>query len=311
MKKIYRYGKRYSFSPVLRQFLRIMKLIVILLTVGALSISAKGFSQSITFSGENVSLEKVFSVIHQQTGYAFFYNEGDIKERKEVTISIKNKNLKNALNKILRNRDLDYSIQGKTIFIRSTKKASPNRAHILNRMKDIRGIVKDSSTGKPLSGVTIRVKGSTTGTTSDKDGQFTLNVPNDAVLEVSYLGYQSKLIPVDGKSVFDIFLSATSTGLNQLVVIGYGTAKKEDLTGSVAQVSSETLTEGVPTNIGQALQGKVDGAQIIQQGGGVPGGQPIIHIRGINSINTSSAPLYVVDGLVGVQNPFRTLNTYD
>src|SRR5699024_10380087 len=129
----------------------------------------------------------------------FFYNEGDIKERKEITISIKNKNLKNALNKILRNRDLDYSIQGKTIFIRSTKKVSPNRTRIFNRMKDIRGVVKDSSTETPLSGVTIMVTGSTTGTTSDKDGQFTLNVPDDAVLEVSYLGYQSKLIPVDDR----------------------------------------------------------------------------------------------------------------
>ncbi len=311
MKKIYWDEKRYSLSPVLRQFFRIMKLVVVLLMVGTLSISAKGFSQTVTFSGENVSLEKVFSIIHQQTGYAFFYNEGDVENREKVTITIKNKNLKNVLHKILSHRDLDYSIQGKTIFIRSIKETSPNQTRILNQMKDIHGIVKDSATGKPLGGVTIRVKGSTTGTTTDQNGQFTLNVPDDAVLEVSYLGYQSRSIPVDGKSVFNISLSATSTGLNQLVVIGYGTAKKEDLTGSVAQVSSETLTEGVPTNIGQALQGKVAGAQIIQQGGGVPGGQPIIHIRGINSINTSSAPLYVVDGLVGVQNPFRTLNTYD
>jgi TonB-linked SusC/RagA family outer membrane protein len=176
---------------------------------------------------------------------------------------------------------------------------------------EVTGSVTDSTSGQPLSGVTIRVSGTTTGTATDANGQFRLSVPDNAVLVVSYLGYTTKRVSVNGKTKLHITLLNATKGLSQVVVIGYGTARKEDLTGSVAQVSSKELTEGVPTNIGQALQGKVAGAQVIQQGGGVPGGQPIIHIRGINSINTSSAPLYVVDGLVGVQNPFRTLNPYD
>lgn len=287
-----------------------MKLTVLLLLVACLQVSAHVDAQNITYRKNNVSLENVFRTIRKQTGYEFLYNTAMLKRAKKVDTKFRDTPLKKALDKVLKNQSLSYTMIGKTIVLRKKENlgaAIPKEIVFA----EINGTVVDASTGEPLEGVTIKVKGSTIGAVTDADGEFILDVPDDAVLEVSSLGYTTKEISVNGRSEIRIELSATTTGLNQLVVVGYGTRKKEDLTGSVALVSSKELTKGTPANIGQALQGKVAGAQIIQQGGGVPGGQPIIHIRGVNSINTSGTPLYVVDGLVGVQNPFRTLNPYD
>lgn len=284
-----------------------MQLTTIVLLAACLQVSASSYAQKVSISGDNLPITKVFNEIRKQTGYNFIYADENLAQASNVTIHAKNASLNDVLNICFANQPLTYKIDDKIIIVKIKDFLAKQ---VLSRA-EVTGTVTDSVTGRPLVGVTVKVKGSTTGTTTGANGRFSLDVPDDAVLVISYLGYTSKEVPVNGRSNLRIVLSSTTTGLNQLVVIGYGTAKKEDLTGSVAQVSSKELTSGVPANIGQALEGKVAGAQVIQQGGGVPGGQPIIHIRGINSINTSSAPLYVVDGLVGVQNPFRTLNPYD
>lgn len=285
-----------------------MQLTTIVLLAACLQVSASSYAQKVSISGNNMSITKVFNEIRKQTGYNFIYANENLALASNVTIHAKNASLDEVLNTCFANQPLTYKIDDKIIIVK-LKNILPG-TQLLSRI-EVSGTVTDSATGKPLAGVTIKVQGSTTGTTTGPNGHFSVNVPDDAVLVISSLGYTSKEVPVNGRSNISITLSSTTTGLNQLVVVGYGTQKKEDLTGAVAQVSSKELTEGTPVNVAQAIQGKVAGAQVIQQGGGVPGGQPIIHIRGINSINTSSAPLYVVDGLVGVQNPFRTLNPYD
>lgn len=174
----------------------------------------------------------------------------------------------------------------------------------------ITGTVTDSK-GSPLSGVTVLVKGSNNGTSTDESGHFSLDAPANSTLVVSFVGYTTQEVPINNRKNIDIVLVSSNSELNEVVVIGYGTAKKKDLTGAVASVSSARLMDKPVANLGQALENKVAGVQVISNGAGVPGSQPMVRIRGTNSINSSNEPLYVVDGVVGVGNPLSTLNPND
>ena len=165
--------------------------------------------------------------------------------------------------------------------------------------------------GTPLAGVTILVKGTNKGTSTDESGNFSIDAPGNSTLEVSFVGYASQEVKVNNQTSLSIVLIQSNSELNEVVVIGYGTAKKKDLTGAVTSVSAERLVDKPVGNLGQALQNKVAGVQVIQNGAGIPGGQPMIRIRGTNSINSNNDPLFVVDGIVGVSNPLATLNPQD
>lgn len=178
------------------------------------------------------------------------------------------------------------------------------------QVSDITGSVTDAK-GNPLVGVSIVVKGSQTGTTTDESGHFSINAPANGTLVVSNVGFVSQEVPVNNRSNISIVLVSSNSELNEVVVIGYGTAKKKDLTGAVTSVSSARLVDKPVVNLGQALENKVAGVQVISNGAGVPGGQPMIRIRGTNSINSSNEPLYVVDGVVGVSNPLSSINPND
>ena len=158
----------------------------------------------------------------------------------------------------------------------------------------VKGQVLDSD-GEPLIGATIKVKGSNTGTVTDFDGNFELQVPATAVLEVSYVGYTAREIAVRGRAIIDpIVLESDNIALDQVVVVGYGTQKKADLSGSVAIVNAEEMKRASNSNISTMLEGKVSGVQITSDG--QPGADPSVRIRGIGSFG-STAPLYVIDGV--------------
>ncbi|GAA4305271.1 TonB-dependent receptor [Compostibacter hankyongensis] len=163
---------------------------------------------------------------------------------------------------------------------------------------NIRGAVSDSATEKPLSGVTIQVKGAATGTTTDATGKFELSVPDNAVLLVSFLGYNKKEIPVNGRTHLTIYLSPSATGLDQLVVVGYSTKRQSELSSSVAVVNEKQLRGITTPDIGTMLQGKVPGL-VVSNSRGRPGNNTDIVIRGVGSIGAGHAPLYVVDGMIG------------
>jgi TonB-linked SusC/RagA family outer membrane protein len=168
--------------------------------------------------------------------------------------------------------------------------------------------------GEPIQNASVLVAGTSIGTTTGSDGSFTLSIPSNiknASLQISSVGFQTKTLRIGNQTEINIALEAANTGLDEVVVIGYGTARKKDLTGSVANVSSARLMDKPVTNLGQALENKVAGVQVIANGAGVPGSQPMVRIRGTNSINSSNDPLYVVDGVVGVGNPLSTLNPND
>ena len=166
----------------------------------------------------------------------------------------------------------------------------------------ISGKVTDES-GESLIGVTVLVQGTAKGTVTDIDGDFSVEAASDAVLEFSYVGFESQTVPVDGQTTINITLRADATELDEVVVVGYGSVQKSDVTGSVASVKSEDLQAFPVLNAGQALQGRAAGVAVQTQNGGEPGAGISIRVRGSTSLNASSDPLIVVDGFVGAAFP--------
>lgn len=173
----------------------------------------------------------------------------------------------------------------------------------IHAQRVITGVVKSSDDGFGIPGVTIRIEGTGTGTATDVDGKFSLQVNGDETLTVSYVGYKSQKISVNNQSVFDITLQLDVQSLEEVVVIGYGSVKKSDLTGSVSSVKSADLTAFPVLSASQALQGRAAGLQISSNNGGEPGADLNIRIRGTSSVNAGGDPLIVVDGFIGAEMP--------
>ncbi|MCL1867645.1 MAG: TonB-dependent receptor [Paludibacter sp.] len=164
----------------------------------------------------------------------------------------------------------------------------------------VSGIVSDKS-GEPLTGVTVAVAGTSTATMTDIDGAYSINAPRNGKLVFSFVGYTQQTIDVNGRNVINVTLADDQIMLNEVVAIGYGTAKRSDLTGSVASVNSDVITKSVPVTIDQALQGRAAGVQITQSSG-MPGAASSVRVRGISSINSSNEPIYVIDGVIMTQD---------
>ena len=180
----------------------------------------------------------------------------------------------------------------------------------------VTGTVTDES-GEPLIGVTVKEKGTTNGVASDLDGKYQINVPANATLEFSYVGYNSQSIALNGRTKLDVVLKENTEVLSEVVVVGYGQMKRSDLTGSVTSVGQGAIEKSVPTTIDQVLQGRAAGVQI-QANSGTPGASSSIRIRGINSLNATNQPIFVIDGVVidsatddETSNPLSTINPSD
>ncbi|HRP56569.1 TonB-dependent receptor [Agriterribacter sp.] len=277
-----------------------VKLTAIILLLACLQVNAEGFAQNVSFSGTNVSLKKVFSAIKKQTGYTVFCNYKILENADRVTLDLKNVPLEKLLSASLSNQNLDYSIVGKTIVI-EPRREPVQRAPVPEKIPappvEIKGAVTDKD-GNPLQGVSVSIVGQTGGTTTDADGRFTLNIPDgqNAVLEFTSVGFVSKRINADAQTNISIILEADITGLDDIVVVGYGTQKKTDLTGSVASVDGKDIVKSSATNITNALAGRLPGITAVN-GNGKPGTGSQITIRGISTFGDNSA-LIVVDGIV-------------
>lgn len=180
----------------------------------------------------------------------------------------------------------------------------------------IKGVVNDAS-GEPIIGASVQEVGTSIGTITDLDGNFTISVSSKGKLKISFIGYKTQEIAVDGKRQFNIVMKEDTEMLDEVVVVGYGQMKRSDLTGSVVSVSNDAIMKSVPTSIDQVLQGRAAGVQI-QANTGMPGGSTSIRIRGINSLNASSQPIFVIDGVVidsatddETSNPLSSINPSD
>lgn len=279
--------------------LRVMKLTILFLTIGFLNVSAKGLSQTISFSGNNVSLEKVFIAIEQQTDYTFYYKIEILQQSKKVSVNLKNMPLDQALTIVFRDQPLTYHIVEKNIVVNSkalpvagpavTTPQSPPPVTITGRIAN--------EDNEPLAGVTITVKGSSAGVATDEQGMFKLIVPDEsAVLVLSMVGFAQQEIRVGQRTFFNVKMKVSSREMDQVVVIGYGTVRKSDLTGSVASLNFNNQVNGTSmTSLEQGMRGRMAGV-LVKQTSNAPGGGVSVLIRGAASISGNTEPLYVVDG---------------
>lgn len=244
----------------------------------------------VSINKSNTNLDEILSEIESQTDYLFIYNN-QVDINKKLSIKVKNKPVSDVLDNLLKNMGVSYAMEGTHIVL--TKKTE-NPIPVQQQTKNVNGTVVDVN-GDPVIGANVVVKGTTNGTITDIDGRFTIDADAKSVLNVSYIGYLTKEVAVGNQQTVRIVLLEDTKTLDEVVVIGYGTQKKADLTGSVANVSAEKLNTQSNANIGQALQGKIAGVDIVSQGGN-PGAGTRIMVRGIGTLN-NAAPLYIVDGM--------------
>ncbi|MEO5891669.1 MAG: TonB-dependent receptor [Ferruginibacter sp.] len=280
------------------KILLIMKLMAILLMAGALQVSASGYGQKITLSVTNTPLQKVFSEIEKQTGYYFAYTSELLKASVPVSLTVHDATLNDVLDKLLKNQPLSYTITDKVI---SVRQLTTTAVHFLGSVvaapapaNIITGTVTNGK-GEPLPGVSVVVKGSAGGTATDRQGEYAIDVPHGATIQFSYVGFVTKEVLAGSQATINIVLEEQLSNMDQVVVVGYGTQKKKDLTGSIGTVSAGDIGELAVVRPDQALAGKVAGVQakIVS---GQPGAAAQIRIRGIGSISAGADPLYVVDG---------------
>lgn len=281
-----------SETVVLHQkILRIMKLTVALLLLACLQVSAKGWSQeTITLKMTDTEIKKVLFAIEKRSDYRFLFNEQSIKGKPKVNIDVVEVPVTEVLDRILANTGVSYKVLGSNLVV--LKEAlSPDEI----KSKDVRvtGTVTAPG-GEPLAGVSVAVKGSRTGTSTNITGNYSLSVPDDAVLIFSSVGYETQEVAVAGKTTINITLQLSAKKIDEVVVIGYGTANRRDLTGSITKVAGKEVADKPNTNPITSLQGKVAGLSVVTNG--TPGSEPDIRIRGTISIG-SVKPLYVVDGV--------------
>ncbi|TZF86291.1 TonB-dependent receptor (plasmid) [Pedobacter sp. BS3] len=271
-----------------------MKLTVFLVTIACLQLSAKSYSQNISFSGQNVTLEKVLSAIEQQSGYYFFYKYNELQQANPVTVNLQNVPVEQALEQAFKNQPLIYSIDNKIIVVR---KKTGDLLSLPLQQHDIRGKVTDSK-GEPLPGASVRVKGSSLATLTNSKGEFTLKSINDnAVLIITYTGFVTREVALaDNQSEITITLTADLQNLKEVVVVGYGTQKRSDVTSAISTFKPNELNSRPVLGPDQMIQGKMAGV-MVASGSGNPGSANRVSIRGIGSLSASNEPLYVIDGI--------------
>ncbi|MBS0031180.1 TonB-dependent receptor [Chitinophaga sp. 22321] len=276
-----------------------MKLTVFLLLIACLQVSAAAYAQRITLSEKQVSLEHVFKKIEKQSGYLFWFENATMQQTGKVNIQVKDATLQQVLELCFKDQPLTYSLMDNIVVV-STKIAPFNPLTLLQ----IKGKVTDEK-GAALPGAIVKIKGSALATATDANGFFEFReAGNNVVLVVSFVGFFTQEIPYTGQADFTVTLREKPTGLDEVVVVGYGQVAKKDLTGSVATIKSEAF-ENVPIlSIDQMLQGKAPGMQVTSVSG-QPGDGTSIRIRGGNSLNATNEPLYVVDGIIAASDEFN------
>ena len=258
----------------------------------ALCLNLSAYSQGITLKFKNITVKEAIEQLKEKSGYAFVFSSIDVNTGKRISVTANNATIEEIVKQILQGQNqLSYEIQGNKIVI---KKAQPKPDNPVKKIKAT-GKVVDTN-GDPVIGATVKEQGTSNGTISDMDGNFSFEVADNADLEVSYVGYQSLHIKVQNGKVPAIILKEDTETLDEVVVVGYGTMKKRDLTGAVSSIGANKLKERSFGNALQSMAGQISGVQITQTQG-APGMAPTIKVRGSSSINAGTSPLYVIDGI--------------
>ncbi|TYA89238.1 TonB-dependent receptor [Seonamhaeicola marinus] len=284
-----------------------MRVFVVLIIFGLSSVYANSsYSQEkLDINVKNISLEKLFNTIQKSSNYIFFYNDDVLEKDLKVTLNFKNSLLSEILDYSFANTTLDYVISDRQVVVRIKNEPIPEVKVKKEVQKFIvTGVVNDAN-GQPLPGANIIEKGTQNGTQTDFDGNFSFEVTNDnAVLIVSYIGFSSKEISLNGKSNVSVSLEENAAALDEIVVIGFGTTTRAKAVGAISTVKAEAFEQTPFNNASQALQGQVPGL-IINNSSGSPTATPQISIRG------GGTPLFVIDGVIRDEFTFSTINPED
>jgi TonB-linked SusC/RagA family outer membrane protein len=296
---LYQTGRSLSrFGPIVKKLNCLqMKLTVVLLLSACLQISAKGVAQKISISEKNASLEKILTIIERQTNYTFVYTDDFVLKAKPATLVVSHASLQEALDLCFKDQPFTYTILNKMIVI--LPRSAPDAGRLMSPPApiDVRGTVKDNK-GNPISGAVVSIKGQEGGVPTDAQGGFVLHsVPVDAVLVISFTGYKTVEVPVRGRKAIEVTMEPSIQGLDEVVVVGYGTQKKVNLTGAVASVNADKLEDRPLVNLGAGLEGLIPNLNV-NLGSGQPGTEATFNVRGYNTISGgSTAPLILVDGV--------------
>ena len=280
-----------------KQIFLAMKITTALMFFACFTASAGGIAQKVTLSQKDVKLEKVFREIRKQTGYVFFYDARVLQGAKSVSIDVKDASVEEALKETLQGQPLDFSIEQKTVTIVQKPVISKPIVDILPAvpLNIITGTVKDEK-GNPLAGVSVIIKGTKKGTSTKADGSFTIDANAGDILEFTRIGYKKKSIKVGQDKIMNVVMELNVLLGDEVIVVGYGTQKKSDLTGSVARANIGAFADQPNISIMQSLQGTVAGLNV----GAVTaaGSEPSVTIRGRNTLSGATSPLIVLDGVI-------------
>ena len=257
--------------------------------------ATESYSQTmkVTVVADNMSTGKVISEIEKQTDYLFVYNVNEVNLKRNVKVNAQNKSVAEVLNKVFEGTDIYYAMEGKNIMLMSKAKDG----EVAQQANKVTGIVKDTN-GEPIIGANVTVKGQSIGTITDIDGRFVLDAPKNAVLQITYIGFTSQDVKIGNKKEIVVTLAEDTETLDEVVVVGYGTQKKVNLTGAVGNVSMKDIGDRPITNASNALQGTVSGVYALQKSGQPGADGAVINIRGVGTLNNSD-PLVLIDGFPG------------
>ena len=253
-------------------------------------LSGTAFAQHVSLTMNNVTVKQAMDALKKQSGYSFVFSSEDVDTKKKVSVDADDQKVEDVVRQILDGQSVTYEIKGKNIVVRSITQTSSSQ-----QKKTITGTIVDPS-GMPVIGANVMVKGTTNGTITDMDGKFSLEVASGATLMVSYIGFANQEIKVSNQTNLSIALKEDAEALDELVVVGYGTQKKVNLTGAVSNVKADLLQNRTSSNPANMLTGNVVGVTLVQNSGQPGADAATLRVRGIGSLGNSEA-MVIVDGI--------------
>ena len=296
----------YHRNPVVQKILLTMRLTLFLLVLNILNAYSASYAQKakLNLNIQNGQVKDVLAEIENQSEFFFMYDNNQVNVERKVNVEAKSENIELVLGKLFEGTDVNFRVVNRQIVL-FPETSSGNSAQ---QGLKVKGKVTDA-TNSPLPGVAVIVKGTTIGSITDIDGNYSLSgIPQNAILQFKFVGMKTKEVAVGSKATIDISLEDETIGIEEVVAIGYGTAKKRDVTGSVGSIKAVEIVRSNPVQPAKALQGQVAGVNV-NKVNSRPGSDYTIDIRGVHSISFSSEPLVVIDGVMG--GKLNTLNPTD
>ncbi|RIH63744.1 SusC/RagA family TonB-linked outer membrane protein [Mariniphaga sediminis] len=294
----------FPFNGKAKKLIVIMKLTVFILFLTLMQVSATGYSQANKFSfrAENKQVVEVLRQIEEHSDFRFFFLREQVDVERRVSVTAREATVEQILDELFQGQPVQYEFANEALIVLTRSDSPIGRVNDYGsgdmEQRTVSGKVTDSSE-QPLPGVTVVVKGTTQGTVTNADGDYTLaNIPDNAMLVFSFVGMKMREVAVGSQMRINVRMEEETIGIEEVVAVGYGTMKKSDITGSVASISSESFLDQPGSSSNSIIAGKAPGVTV-RRSNGAPGASPIIRIRGANSLLGNNDPLIVVDGNYG------------